>query len=149
MKEITLKLGVKSIHLQLGHTYAEWQKLSGNNENLWDVPFEELIDGTLEPNENIWYWYINGRCYETEQAFEKKKIPTSEVQRGNYIFRYFFNAGLDKETLDCDLEGVSVFEIFEDETHFLADIPTGKTLSDIRDMTDTELEEFLVENYII
>lgn len=147
MKKVTLKLGEKSIHLELGHTYKEWAKQYATNKSLWGVLFEELIDGTLEPNEDIRYWYINGRCYETDEFVAEKNEPNMH-QRGKYMFRYFFNAGLDKETLDCDLEGISVFEEHNGDYHFLADIPTSKTISDIEDMTDDEINEFLTENGI-
>lgn len=67
MKKVTIIVDGKKIHLVLGHKYAEWLTLAEGNEILWDIVFEEFLDGTLEPNENIWYWYINGRCYETTE----------------------------------------------------------------------------------
>ena len=32
---------------------------------LWNFPKEELEDGTVEPQENMTYWEIEGRLYET------------------------------------------------------------------------------------
>ena len=42
---------------------------TNNIVNEDDMPccLEELLDGTLEINESIWYYYINGRCYETNK----------------------------------------------------------------------------------
>lgn len=59
-----------TINFELGHTLQEWKKRFGNvdpyNEQaLWDVSIEELLDGTLEPQEDTVYWLINGRMYET------------------------------------------------------------------------------------
>ena len=68
MKKVELKVnGDKTLHLVLGKTYEEWDEKYGNHF-CWDILFEELIDGTLEINETIWYWYIDGRCYETEET---------------------------------------------------------------------------------
>ena len=45
-------------------------KLYGASYDLWDFPIEELLDGTVEINEDIWYWLIDGRCYETTEEVE-------------------------------------------------------------------------------
>lgn len=63
-KKVTIIINNAKLHLVLGKTYEEWEKLYSGEVN-WDILFEELIDGSLEINEDIWYWYINGRCYET------------------------------------------------------------------------------------
>ena len=68
-KRVTLEVNGEKLHLILGKTEEEWLRTYGSDENLWDVSFEELIDGTLEINEDIWYWYINGRCYETNKRY--------------------------------------------------------------------------------
>ena len=62
-KKVIIDVNGKKLHLALYNTFEEWEKLYGGE--CWDILFEELIDGTLEINEDIWYWYINGRCYET------------------------------------------------------------------------------------
>jgi len=68
--EKTILVDGKSLHLILGaagrKTYVEWYNLYGD-DGCWDFPLEELLDGTLEINESIWYYYINGRCYETNK----------------------------------------------------------------------------------
>lgn len=63
-KKVTIIVNNAKLHLVLGKTYEEWEKLYSGEVN-WGILFEELIDGSLEINENIWYWYIDGRCYET------------------------------------------------------------------------------------
>ena len=65
MKKIVIVDG-KKLHLILGKTEEEWKFLYSEYENLWSMPLEELLDGTLEINEDIWCYYINGRCYETD-----------------------------------------------------------------------------------
>lgn len=59
-----------SVHLVLNKTMSEWKRNFESNDNLWDFPIEEILDGTVEPNENIWYWLINGRLYETDEFAE-------------------------------------------------------------------------------
>ena len=39
--------------------------LPGNHEQ------NTLLDGTVEINEDIWYWYIDGRCCETYEEVEE------------------------------------------------------------------------------
>jgi hypothetical protein len=57
------------LNLKLNKKLSTWKRKFGSDGNLWDFPLEELLDGTIEPNEYIWYWLIDGRCYETtEQA---------------------------------------------------------------------------------
>ena len=63
-KKVIIIINNAKLHLVLGKTYEEWEELY-SGEVCWDILFEELIDGSLEINENIWYWYIDGRCYET------------------------------------------------------------------------------------
>lgn len=72
-KRVTLEVNGTKLHLVLGKTVKEWDETWGNEEDdcLWDIAFEELIDGTLFINPTIWYWYIDGRCYETyEDAWD-------------------------------------------------------------------------------
>lgn len=59
--------GDKQLHLTFGKTLDEWESIYGWDEDKWDFPIEELLDGTISIDEGIWYWYINGRCYETAE----------------------------------------------------------------------------------
>jgi hypothetical protein len=61
-KRTIVEVDGSKLHLVLGKSKHEWEKTYGE---LWDILFEEFLDGTMEINEDIWYWYINGRCYET------------------------------------------------------------------------------------
>jgi hypothetical protein len=65
--EKIIKVDGKSLHLILGKSIYEWCELFGGDIDLWNMPLEELLDGTLEVNESIWYYYIDGRCYETNK----------------------------------------------------------------------------------
>lgn len=81
----------------------------------------------------------------------KKKTDNDlvEYERDGYGFRYYFNAGLNEETLVCDEEGIEAFEKDSNgDFHFIADIPCGYNVDNIRDMTDDEFNEFLTENGI-
>ena len=57
--------GISHLSVEFGHTVEEW-KDKWYDYDLWDFPIEELLDGTIEPNQDIVYWCIDGRCYETE-----------------------------------------------------------------------------------
>ena len=63
----TIIVNGQPIHLELGHTADEWHRLYGENESLWDISLEDFITGAVSPDENISYWYIGGRLYETEE----------------------------------------------------------------------------------
>ena len=72
-----------------------------------------------------------------------------QYERDGYGFRHYFNAGLNKETLVCDEEGIEAFEKDANgDFHFLMDIPCGYSVDNIKDMTDDEFNEFLTENGI-
>ena len=66
MKTTSITTNGTTIHLVLGKTVDEWEKLYGENDDIWNFPYEEFLDGSVEINEDIWYWYIDGRCYETD-----------------------------------------------------------------------------------
>ena len=56
--------------IETGHTLQEWSTrfvtLDDDNE-LWSFPYEELFNGTIEPTEDMVYWLIEGRLYETNE----------------------------------------------------------------------------------
>lgn len=56
----------KPFLVSLGHTHEEWDKLEETAvyEELWDFPLTEVLDGTIEPADTI-YWLIDNRLYET------------------------------------------------------------------------------------
>lgn len=54
----------RRLHVVTGKTLDEWNREHDDGEN-WDFPAEEIIDGTVEFEEDRWYWLIGGRFYET------------------------------------------------------------------------------------
>ena len=64
-KRITLNVEGKRLHLVLNKDYDEWLASENNDGNLWDFSITELLDGTIDINEDIWYWLFGDRCYET------------------------------------------------------------------------------------
>ena len=62
----TIVVNGQKINYEIGHSVQEWNELFGNNENLWDISIDDFITGAVESNEDMIYWYINGRLYETE-----------------------------------------------------------------------------------
>ena len=53
----------KEMHLIVGVTPSAIE----NDESLWDISFEDFLTNAVEVNEDIWYVYFNGRCYETNE----------------------------------------------------------------------------------
>ena len=64
--------------------------------------------------------------------------------REDFEFRYFFNAGLDKITCQCDAEGSDVYY----KGHYIGSI-YWVCPSDISQMEDDEVEELFKENGIL
>ena len=59
--------------IEFGHTLKEYKKKYGvpyEMGDLWDFPYEECFDGTIELKGNVVLWYINGRLYETEEKIK-------------------------------------------------------------------------------
>ena len=55
----------KKLHLKFNVTPVDTF-----DDDLWDFAFEDFLSGAVEINEDIWYIYYEGRCYETEDFFE-------------------------------------------------------------------------------
>lgn len=60
-----IKVMNKSLHLIINSTMEELKEKADYDDECWDFPLEEILDGSVEVNEDIWYWLINGRVYET------------------------------------------------------------------------------------
>ena len=69
-----------------------------------------------------------------------------DATRGGYGLRYFFNAGLDKETMQCDAEGTDFYD--EDDTEHYIGRAYGVTPDEIEEMTEGEFQQLLEDNYI-
>ena len=68
-----------------------------------------------------------------------------ETTRGGYGLRYFFNAGLNRETGVCDEEGT---EFYDDETGEYVGQVENLTPSEIEEMGESEFQQLLEDNYI-
>lgn len=66
------------------------------------------------------------------------------MDREKLTFRYFFNAGLDRVTCECDVEGTDVFE----DGHYIGSVK-WKTPEELEEMSDSELEEEFACNGIL
>ena len=66
------------------------------------------------------------------------------MNREELEFRYFFNAGIDRVTGECDVEGSDVFQ----NGHYVGSI-NWTTPSEISEMEDDELEQLLITNGIL
>ena len=65
-KKTSIIINGKKMHLILGKTIKDYEKYS-SNEVLQSFQIDEFIEGAIEVNEDIYYWLINGRVYETEE----------------------------------------------------------------------------------
>ena len=54
----------------MGHTLEGYMSKYGtqyDNGELWDFSYKMVFDGTIEPQDGMTYWLIDGRLYETEE----------------------------------------------------------------------------------
>ena len=54
------------IHFELGHSVDEWDNSYSSDGN-WDISLGDFINGAVEADEDLVYWYIGGRLYETDE----------------------------------------------------------------------------------
>ena len=66
-KKVIVTVNGQKLHLVIGKTVREWKQMCGHDDSVWDISFEDLLGGAVEINQDIWYWYIDGRCYETQE----------------------------------------------------------------------------------
>ena len=66
------------------------------------------------------------------------------MDREKLEFRYFFNAGIDRVTCECDVEGSDVFY----EGHYVGSVKWVLP-PELSEMDDDELEEHLASNGIL
>lgn len=71
LNRTTVIVNGQTLHLVLGKSIEEWNDMYANNNDFWNIPLEEFLDSSLYPNEDIWYWLINGRCYETNEPVKE------------------------------------------------------------------------------
>ena len=68
---VIIEVNGQKLHLVLYKTREQWHRFYASNPNCWDILLEELLDGAMGINEYIWYWLIDGRCYETTEEVEE------------------------------------------------------------------------------
>lgn len=52
-----------TLHYELGRTCEDLENFDGL---LWDFSVDDILTGAIEPDEDMVYWYINERFYETD-----------------------------------------------------------------------------------
>ena len=65
------------------------------------------------------------------------------MDRTKLRFRYFFNAGLDKYTCECDVEGTDVYY----DEHYVGSV-NWKLPDELSEMDDDELEIGNLSRYL-
>ena len=66
MERNTIVINGKFMTIEFGHTEDEWEKKGFDTDNCWDFSIEDFLSGAIEPNEDITYWLIDGRIFETD-----------------------------------------------------------------------------------
>ena len=66
--------------------------------------------------------------------------------RGGYGLRYFFNAGLNKQTGICDEEGTEFYD--EENGEYIGQV-NNITPSELVEMGEGEFQQVLEDNYIL
>ena len=70
MKRKTIIVDGHSLNLIINVTMEEYMDTYAaeySNGDVWDFPIEELLDEAIDIREDIWYYLINGRCYESSE----------------------------------------------------------------------------------
>lgn len=93
---------------------------------------EEVIDAISDQT---------GWCVESVEDITELEY---DYLRGDYAFRYTFDAGLNRNTLRCDVEGSDVYRT--KDNGFLGHID-DITPGDIREMDDKKFDDFLRKNH--
>lgn len=65
-------IDIEKLNIVYDKTLEEWYEKYGN-KGLWTFSLEDVLNGAVILNEDMCYWAINGRFYETLEP--KKKIP--------------------------------------------------------------------------
>ena len=60
------------MNIEFNHTKEELDNL-GRSVDLWDFDYRDLLDGAVEPREDVDYWFVEGRLYEVEKNTQGKK----------------------------------------------------------------------------
>ena len=68
---VVVEVNGQKLHLVLYKSRTLWHEQYGHIKECWDILLEELLDGSMGINEYIWYWLIDGRCYETTEEVEE------------------------------------------------------------------------------
>lgn len=85
---------MQSIYVVHNKTLEEYMETYGeayNNGELWDFSWEDLENGSIEPNLDMVYWEIDGRLYETGQD---KEIKDDIKSISRVIVRFFYKEKL-------------------------------------------------------
>jgi len=82
MKNFTIIGGNTKINFEIGHTEDEWKDLVYGDDysyiTFWDFSIDDLLNGAIEPNDDMLYWLIDGRLYETPYFIEPEYTESDE-----------------------------------------------------------------------
>lgn len=63
----------KIYNIENGHTLEEYEDIYGydyENGDLWDFDLDEVVSGAVDLHDDMVYWCIDGRVYETNEYIE-------------------------------------------------------------------------------
>ena len=85
---------MKSIYVVYDKTLEDYMDVYGeayNKGELWDFSWEDMENGSVEPNLDMVYWEIDGRLYETGQD---REIRDSIAKISRVLMRIFYKEKL-------------------------------------------------------
>ena len=63
-----LEVNGRVLHFECGHCEGEVDF----GPDYWDFSLDDIIEGAVEINEEMLYWYIGGRMYETDKTIKNE-----------------------------------------------------------------------------
>lgn len=94
------------IQIELGHTYAEWQK-KAEKEDLWDFSLEDMSNGAVEPRKDIVYWLIQDKDgeYRLCESGERTQNPLEAGVEDEV--RFYAKNYLGRELEEVEVEAIT------------------------------------------
>ena len=80
MEKNIIEVNGKKLHLVLGRTKEEWLSTYFGYPEVMDFSIDIFFKGLAEIDEKIWYWLIDGRCYETIEKVSDEKNGVSLIR---------------------------------------------------------------------
>lgn len=96
-----------AMSIETGHTLEEWtSKYGTDSQCYWDFPMEDFITGAVEVNEDIVYWLIDGRIYETDIEPDRESFRCVIGSRADFEERGYDTSHLSNKEMERIFEKI-------------------------------------------